>query len=96
MEPDLKRINYIFENDKYLHPLQFGFRSWHTTSSDLLNIIEIIRKAPCLGFYVWSILFDLQKAFDNVDREILFSKLYHYGCLWNTFSWFKSFLLNRS
>ena len=41
-------------------------------------------------------MIDLQKAFDTVDHNILFSKLFFYGIRGVALEWFKSFLSNRS
>ena len=91
-----KRLNDFFENFHCLYPLQFGFRSNHSTSSALINVTEKIRKALDSGNHVCSILIDLQKAFDTIDHDILFSKLHYYGVRGVALSWFKSFLSNRS
>ena len=60
----------------------------------LPNITETIKKALDSDNHVFSILIDLQKVFDTIDHEILFSKLYHCGVLGIALSWFKSFFLN--
>ena len=39
--------------------------------------------------------FDLQKAFDTVDYNILLPKLYHYGLKETPHRWFKSYLTGR-
>lgn len=39
--------------------------------------------------------FDLQKAFDTVDHDILLSKLYNYGIRGTVWDWFKDYLNNR-
>ena len=38
---------------------------------------------------------DLQKNFDTVDHNILFSKPYHYGVKETPHQWFKSYLTGR-
>ena len=42
------------------------------------------------------ILIDLQKAFDTIDHEIFFSKMYFLGFSEATISWCKSYLTNRT
>ena len=42
------------------------------------------------------ILIDLQKAFDTIDHDILFQKLYAIGFSKHTVNWFQSYLPNRS
>ena len=41
------------------------------------------------------IFFDLKKAFDCVDHNILTDELIKFGCIGNTLNWFKSYLKNR-
>ena len=43
-----------------------------------------------VGFF-----FDLQKAFDSVDHNILLGKLKHYGIRDVAYGWFESFLKDR-
>ena len=42
------------------------------------------------------VLFDLAKAFDNVDHDILLIKLHHYGMRGRVNNFFRSFLKNRT
>ena len=42
------------------------------------------------------IAIDLQKAFDTIDHEILFSKMPLLGFSNNTIEWFRSYLSNRT
>ena len=42
------------------------------------------------------ILFDLQKAFDKIDHDVLLQKLYAIGFSKHTVNWFQSYLSNRS
>ena len=44
---------------------------------------------------VAGIFFDLQKAFDTVNHQILLHKLYHYGIRGPMYYWVKNYLTNR-
>ena len=48
------------------------------------------------GNIVGAIFFDLKKAFDVVDHEILLQKLALYGIKGTALNWFKSYLSDRS
>ena len=91
-----KRLMDFLDTNNCLYSQQFGFRSNHSTSSALINCTEKIRHALDSGNHVCSVFIDLQKAFDTVDHNILFSKLYFYGIRGVALNWFKSFLTNRS
>ena len=91
-----KRLIYFLDKCNCLYSQQFGFRTNHSTSTALINCTEKIRKALDSGNHVCTVLIDLQKAFDTVDHNILFSKLSFYGIRGVALEWFKSFLSNRS
>ena len=91
-----KRLINFFESKKLLYPLQFGFRTNHSTEISLLHIIERIQKSLDNGQVACGIFLDLQKAFDTVDHSILLAKLRYYGIRGKVYDWFKSFLSDRS
>ena len=91
----IRLVNFL-EQSEVIYSLQFGFRSNHSTTTALINCSEQIRQALDSGNFACSIFIDLQKAFDTVDLDILFTKLSHYGIRGIALTWFKSFLSNRS
>ena len=62
----------------------------------LYKITESIRSAIDNDNYACGVSIDLQKAFDTVNRDILFGKLRHYGIRGSANNWFKSYLVNRT
>ena len=54
-----------------IYPLQLGFRQNYSTSYALIHLTEIIKEALDQGKYGCGVFADLQKAFDNVDDNIL-------------------------
>ena len=88
-------INFL-DSSNSIYPLQFGFRSNHSTETALFYCINQISKALDEGEFGCSIFIDLQKAFDTVDHTILLSKLDFYGIRGKSLDWFRSFLADRS
>ena len=89
----LSNVNKILEKLMYsriydfltkfgiLYDLQFGFRSRHSTSHALINIIDQINKSLDNKKSVCGLFVDFQKAFDTVNHSILLDKLKNYGIL---------------
>ena len=69
-----KRLVRFLEINHILFDYQFGFRNLHSTTLALIEFTNNIRKVLDEGNNAISVFFDLTKAFDTVDHEIL-----HYG-----------------
>ena len=63
--PNLSEIIYKF---------QFGFRKNYSTNHPLLSIVEEIRSALDKNMFTCGVFIDLEKAFDNINHQILLSK----------------------
>ena len=89
------RLSTFLNIKDIIYPLQFGFRHNYSTSYALIHLTETIKEALDQGKYGCGIFVDLQKAFNTVDRDILLSKLKHYGIRGVVYGWFESYLKER-
>ena len=78
-----------------LYKHQYCFKAKHNINHPLLHFSENIFQALNNNKFNISIFFDLKKAFDTVNYEILLNKLEHYGIKNNELLWFKNYLKNR-
>ncbi|XP_035231623.1 uncharacterized protein LOC118203460 [Stegodyphus dumicola] len=69
------RITDHLERLDLIDPAQFGFRKHHSTTHQVLNIVEIITRAFFHKTGVAACFIDLEKAFDKVWHEGLIYKL---------------------
>lgn len=58
---------------------QYGFRQGHSTEHALTHVVNNLYKALDSKQTSVGIFLDLSKAFDTLDHQILFHKLYFYG-----------------
>ena len=89
------RIDNFFSKKNIIYPLQFGFRQQYSTFHALISVTKDIRKNLDEANIGCGIFVDLQKAFDTVEYDILFSKLQHYGIRGMANNWFKPYLSDR-
>ena len=74
---------------------QYGFRKHHSTCLAILQLTENIVSALDRKELAIGVCLDLSKAFDTVNHEILFDKLYHYVIRGIALDWVKSYFTNR-
>ena len=74
-----KRLYSYSEANGLLPRYQFGFRKKHSTSSAATILFELAKNRLRGGKRLYSCFFDFKKAFDLVDRTLLFLKLQTLG-----------------
>ena len=83
------------EKNKYLSKYQSGFRKFHSTVTSMLRNSNDWLFNMDRGNYNGVVFFDIKKAFDTFDHEILLCKLNKYGISGVELSGFKSYLSDR-
>jgi len=73
---------------------QYGFREGISTEDTPFRLTNSVFKSINQKIHVGGIFFDLAKAFDCVNHEILLPKLHFYGDLGESKDWFRSYLAN--
>ena len=71
-------MNYV-ENNNILPKFQFGYRKRHNTSQAVLTFSKAVEDALDNKQIAIAIFMDLSKAFDTVDKDILYKKLHSIG-----------------
>ncbi|MCU7800963.1 MAG: reverse transcriptase family protein [gamma proteobacterium symbiont of Lucinoma myriamae] len=96
IEKHVTKHMFAFLN-KYqvLHKSQSGFRKRYSCSTALINLVDRWLKSIDNGEVIGAIFFDLRKAFDVVDHELLLQKLSFYKFSNLSLNWVKSYLANR-
>ena len=89
-------MSKFFEKHKVICENQFGFRENRTTEHVLLKVITQCFDNAKDKYHSYLIMLDIRKAFDTVNHELLFSKLYHYGIRGIAYKLIHSYLNNRS
>jgi hypothetical protein len=78
---------------KILTENQYGFQKKKSTTSACQSFIGYVKEALDRQSVVVGIFFDLTKAYDVIDHDILLEKLEHYGIRGKINIWLKSYLM---
>ena len=84
------RLHKLFEDNKLIYNLQFGFRQKHPSLHPLIHLTDRILEQLDDGKYGCRILVYFQKAFHTVDHAFLTQKLSYYAVRSDANNWFSS------
>jgi len=76
--------------------MQFGFQRGLSTYMALLDLQMNISVAINQNKFLLGVFFDISKAFDTVNHDLLIKKLEYFGIRGVAKSWFIDYLKNRS
>ena len=91
-----QQINKFFNDNKIFSPEQHGFRSNHSCETALQTILDNWKKMLEKKENVLALFIDFKKAFDLIDPELLFLKLFHYGFDNASLALIKNYFLDRT
>ena len=74
-----KQLTYWLEDNEILVQEQLGFRSGHNCLEHALTVYLIAQNRKIINKDTFICFIDLKKAFDSVDRNLLWYKLLCYG-----------------
>ena len=74
-----RRLQKYLEKNNILAEEQNGFRASRSCIDHILVLCTILRNRKALGLHTFLSYIDFQKAFDSVDRNLLFFKLSQIG-----------------
>ena len=87
---------YAFVNEAKIVPeCQSGFRSMHSTTTELLHLSDSVLRGFDSGCLTALITLDFTKAFDTVNPHLFLAKLGYYGLSPSVLFFMQSFLINR-
>ena len=89
------RLLTFINTNEILYQRQFGLRHNHSTILALSTITEKSRQVCDSGHFACEVFFDLYKAFDTVNHNIILKNLEYYSITGITNSCFQSYLNDR-
>jgi retron-type reverse transcriptase len=89
------QLTEYFNAHSLFSSAQYGFRSSFSTENALHEIVDRLYSAFDSNHFGVGIFLDLAKAFDSLDRRVLYRKLACYGITGVEGDWFRSYFANR-
>ena len=89
------KITYFWESRVLITHHQHGFRTVHSCTTQLLELMEDFTNFYEMAIPFHCIYLDFAKAFDRVSHQRLLTKLYNIGIRGNLLNWIKDFLKGR-
>jgi len=91
-----KHLYSYFETNNLLYNRNFGFRKYHSTTSNILEVTHKILVAKDSGCSSRIVLLDISKAFDKVIHSALLFKLRQLGVTGSVYNLLQSYLSGMS
>ena len=92
----LDRLVKFLDKFNILSECQNGFRKKRSTNTALMQVISFIHDALNGRENVVAFFYDLSRAFDTINHELLLQKLYGIGVRGVANDWIRSYLQDRS
>lgn len=89
------RLVEFLNKNKILTSCQHGFREGYSTQTATTELTQYINDRLDVGETVVGVFFDLSRAFDTLNPEILEKKLDRMGIRGNVKDWLSSYLMHR-
>ena len=89
------QVYKYIDSNSILSDAQFRFRKGHSTTSCVLNLLDLIIRSIDENRFIRVVFLDLRKTFNTVDHGILLQKLSKYGLADNAVLWFENYLNSR-